>query len=69
MLKTTLEFLNNIPLEISNNEILLWITHNKDKTCGTFYKIIPKDEKIYYCIQKENSYNEFLIKKYSNFVK
>ncbi len=62
MLKTTILYeLNNIPLSITvNNDILLWITHDKNFNYGWYYKI--SNNKLYLVYDTEITYKETFIK-------
>ena len=44
--------------ELFDDYIILWITHNKDFTLGTYYKIIKSSNTIYYVIDKATEYTE-----------
>ena len=53
-----LQSFNYCKCEIYDDYILLWITHNKDFTLGTYYKIIKNSNTIYYVIDKATEYCE-----------
>lgn len=56
--------LNNITMEIKNNKIILWITHDKDFNYGWYY--LFDNNKLYLVYDTEVTYEEHLIKDFSN---
>ncbi|MBR3490209.1 MAG: hypothetical protein IKH36_01840 [Bacilli bacterium] len=53
-----LQSFNYCRCELYNNYIILWITHNKDFTLGTYYKIMKDSNTVYYVIDKSTEYTE-----------
>ena len=54
-----LQSFNFCRCDLYNDYIILWITHNKDFTLGTYYKIMKDSNTIYYVIEKATEYTEF----------
>lgn len=60
----TLSHLNNISLQKCDNNIIIWITHDKDYHFGWYYLI--KDNKLYLVYDTEITYEEHFIKEFNN---
>lgn len=59
----TLSHLNNISLQKCNNNVIIWITHDKDYHFGWYYLI--KDNKLYLVYDTEITYEEHFIKEFT----
>ena len=59
----TLSHLNNISLQKYNNNIIIWITHDKDYHFGWYYLI--KNNKLYLVYDTETTYEEHFIKEFT----
>lgn len=55
-----LKYLNNMRLDVSENEIIIWCIHDKNYKYGAYYKI-DKDKNVYFVLEKEQDHIEILI--------
>lgn len=55
----SLQSFNYCKCDMYEDFIILWITHNKDFTLGTYYKIIKSSNTIYYVVDKATEYSEY----------
>lgn len=60
----TLSHLNNISLQKCDNNIIIWITHDKNYQYGWYYLI--RDNKLYLVYDTELTFEEHLIKEFNN---
>ena len=56
--------LNNITMEVKNNKIILWITHDKNFNYGWYY--LFDNNKLYLIYDTEITYEEHLIKDFGD---
>lgn len=59
-----LQSFNYCRCDLYDDYIILWITHNKDFTFGTYYKIMKHSNTVYYVIDKASEYTELQLNTY-----